>query len=270
MTMKIGFIGSGAMATAMSNGLNGADLFQQFWFSDPSDRALYAMSEAIPGCKTTQNNEELVKNCDVVVLCVKPNAFEKCMTDAVKNAITSKHLIISIMAGLPLEHLEKVIGSNVSIVRTMPNTPLLVRKGSTAFTCNKKVTKKQGQLVRDIFSNLGFCVEVEEYLLDAVTGVSGSGPAYVCLFIEAMADGGVYAGLPRPVAQQLAINTVLGTATLLQKKNLHPGVAKDMVTSPGGTTIYAVRALEEKQLRAAVIAAVTAAAERSKQLRAKM
>ena len=177
--------------------------------------------------------------------------------------------MMPVMAGVSLDKMKSYIGDNVPIIRTMPNTPLLVKKGSTAFAGNEHVTETHCNLVQEMFTSIGKCVQVKENMLDAVTGVSGSGPAFVTMFIEAMADGGVYAGLPRNIALELATNTVLGTATLIAEKGMHPAVAKDMVTSPGGTTIYGLRELEDGKFRATIINAVNAAAQQASALNSK-
>ena len=267
--LRIGFIGAGSMAGAMAGGLHSAEIFEKYMFSDINDETLDKMTSSCPGCKITNDNEEILRKCDVVVLAVKPQYLADVMTPKLRALFKPSHLVISIMAGVSLDKMKSYIGDNVPIIRTMPNTPLLVKKGSTAFAGNEHVTETHCNLVQEMFTSIGKCVQVKENMLDAVTGVSGSGPAFVTMFIEAMADGGVYAGLPRNIALELATNTVLGTATLIAEKGMHPAVAKDMVTSPGGTTIYGLRELEDGKFRATIINAVNAAAQQASALNSK-
>ena len=175
-------------------------------------------------------------------------------------------MIISIAAGLPLAKLEGHLPGGARVIRVMPNTPALVGASATAYALGKAATAADGELAQQLFSSVGVAYQMRESLLDAVTGLSGSGPAYVYLVIEALSDGGVACGLPREVATRLAAQTVLGGAKMVLETGLHPGALKDMVTSPGGTTIEGLHELEKGGLRASLINAVRAAAEKSKRL----
>ncbi|MCU0789086.1 MAG: pyrroline-5-carboxylate reductase, partial [Verrucomicrobia bacterium] len=186
--------------------------------------------------------------------------------DEIRDSFTPRHLLISIAAGVPLARLEAALPARARVIRVMPNTPALVGAAACGFALGTSATKADGALAQRLLSAVGLAFQVKETLLDAVTGLSGSGPAYVYQFIEALSDGGVAVGLPRDVATQLAAQTVLGSARMVLETGSHPGVLKDMVTSPGGTTIEGLHELEKGNLRGAVISAVRAAAEKSKRL----
>ncbi len=213
------------------------------------------------GVVTTDQNQEVVK-APTVLLAIKPQVW----TAAVQGlSVPADRLIISILAGVTIAQLEKVF-TEQAVIRSMPNTPATVGEGITAIAKSQRVDDQQYRVAADIFQTVGKVIQVSENQLDAVTGLSGSGPAYVAIMIEALADGGVAAGLPRATAQELALQTVLGTAHLLTEGNLHPAVCKDRVTSPGGTTIAGIRALEQGGFRSTIIEAVLAATERSREL----
>lgn len=217
------------------------------------------------GVRVTADNREAAAS-EVVLLAVKPQVLDAVAADlGAGEAFKPGSLLISILAGVPLSRLETAF-SGQPTVRAMPNTPLTVGAGMSAIAASPKVTPEQVELAQKIFTAVGQVVEVPESWMDAVTGLSGSGPAFVALLVEALADGGVKAGLPRAIAAQLALQTVLGTAQLLQDTGLHPAQLKDRVTSPGGTTIAGVAELENRGFRAAAIAAVYAAYQRSQEL----
>jgi pyrroline-5-carboxylate reductase len=213
------------------------------------------------GVHVTNENQEVVEATSIV-LAIKPQALRSAIFGL---KVSENRLIISILAGVSLSQLAGFFPQQ-SIIRTMPNTPATVGAGMTAIAGNERVTDLQYELVSKIFQAVGKVVRVSESQLDAVTGLSGSGPAYVALMVEALADGGVAAGLPRAMAQELALQTVLGTAQLLDQQQLHPAICKDRVTSPGGTTIAGIRALEKGGFRSTIIEAVIAAANRSQEL----
>ncbi len=213
------------------------------------------------GVQVTPNNL-LAAEAEIMLLAVKPQSLN---TAAIALANAPTNCIVSIMAGVTLAQLEVMFPSK-SIIRAMPNTPAQVGAGVTAIVANALVTLQQLEAVRKIFGAIGTVVEVAESLMNAVTGLSGSGPAYVALMVESMADGGVAAGLPRAIAMQLALQTVLGTAKLLDETKLHPALLKDQVTSPAGTTIAAIAQLEKAGLRSAMIEAVLAATRRADEL----
>lgn len=217
------------------------------------------------GVRVSQDNREAL-TATTAILAVKPQVLNAVVTELNESgSVKPDSLIISILAGVPLSRLEALFPEN-PVIRTMPNTPATVGAGMSAIAPGTKVTPEQLETARQIFTAVGKVVDIPESLMDAVTGLSGSGPAFVALFIEALADGGVRAGLPRAIASQLALQTVLGTAQLLQDSQLHPAQLKDRVTSPGGTTIAGVAVLEAKGLRAAAIEAVYAAYARSGEL----
>lgn len=212
--------------------------------------------------KVTTNNFEVAATSPVLLLAIKPQILDSVVKEL---TVSSQALVISILAGVSLSRLE-VAFPEKAIVRAMPNTPATVGAGITAIAAGKNVEAEHLSVAKSIFTAVGEVVEVPEYMMDAVTGLSGSGPAFVAIAIEALADGGVAAGLPRPIASQLALSTVLGTAKLLQESQLHPAQLKDRVTSPGGTTIAGVARLENSGFRSAIIEAVRAAYRRSQEL----
>jgi len=219
--------------------------------------------------KGTADNRELVEKSDILILAVKPQVVEKALKD-VRDLIDAKKLLVSIAAGVPisaiLEILKEGQGRKYNVVRTMPNTPALVQEGVTAIAAGENVSKVDVQIAHRLFEAVGKTVDVDEAHLDAVTGLSGSGPAYIFMIIEALSDAGVKMGLSRDVANTLTIQTVLGSARLAWASQKHPGELKDMVTSPGGTTISGLHTLEAGGLRTTMMDAVEAATERSREL----
>lgn len=220
------------------------------------------------GVSVTSDNREAAIATEAVLLAIKPQVFAAVVAGLQqpgKPLPASPPMILSILAGTPLSKLEAAF-PGYPVVRAMPNTPAQVGEGVTAITLGQQVNPQQQEQARRILSTVGAVVEVTESLMDAVTGLSGSGPGYIAVIIEALIDGGVAAGLSRPVATQLAVQTVKGTAQLLQDNHLHPAVLKDQVTSPGGTTIAGIARLEQAGVRSALIEAVKAASQRSKEL----
>ncbi len=217
------------------------------------------------GVAVTASNLDAVKQAQVLVLSVKPQVMDA-LLDEIAPAVDHSKLVVSIAAGVPIAALARRLGAGARIVRTMPNTPALVGEGATALARGPHATEADLSEAVALFEAVGTAVVVEEHLLDAVTGLSGSGPAFVFLAVEALADGGVKVGLPRHVALALAAQTVVGAGRLVLETGEHPGQLKDQVTSPGGTTIAGVHALETAGFRAALIAAVEAATKRSREL----
>ncbi len=266
--ITLGFLGSGKMASALARGVvakgafNAADLI----VSDVVAGVADALGKAT-GARVAKSNGELLGACDAVVLCVKPADALQALREA--GSMLREKLVISIVAGVSTKSLESAAGDGARIVRVMPNTPALVGEGAAAYALGSTATDADCEVVERIFRSVGLIVRVKEQLLDAVTGLSGSGPAYVFTVIEALADGGVLMGLPRDLALQLAAQTVAGAATMVRETHQHPATLRDQVTSPGGTTIAGLEALEKAGLRAALIAAVRAATERSGELGAK-
>jgi pyrroline-5-carboxylate reductase len=219
--------------------------------------------------KTTDDNSELAKKCDIILLAVKPQAM-KVVLEGIADEVDEKKLVISIAAGIPIktiaEHLSLDGKKKLGVVRTMPNTPALVHEGVTALAASHKVSASDLKVAHRIFEAVGKTVDVSESHLDAVTGLSGSGPAYIFMIIEALSDAGVNMGLARDVANILTLQTILGSAKLALESGKHPGELKDQVTSPGGTTISGLHALEKGGLRTTLMNAVEAATKRSQVL----
>ena len=261
--MNLGFIGAGKMASALVVGVteSGALERSRIFITDVYPATATQLAERA-GVQALGSNQEVVARCDALVLCVKPNDA----LAALRALGAREKLIISIVAGLPIRALQEAAGASCRIVRVMPNTPALVHKGAAGYTLGANATAEDAAFTEKIFGAVGFAAQVKEPLLDAVTGVSGSGPAYVFLMIEALADGGVLMGLPRDLALKLAAQTVLGAAAMVLESGIHPAILRDQVTSPAGTTIAAVEALEDGGARAAFIAAVRAATERAREL----
>ena len=266
MELKIGFLGAGKMATALARGFVKAGLVtvEAILAADLSPAARAAFEGAV-GAKTTAGNQEAVAFASVVILAVKPGQVKEVLSE-IADQLSDRQLIISIAAGVTLAQLAGELEPSARVIRVMPNTPALVGAGATAFSLGESATPEDAQVAERLFGAVGLAFQVQESLLDAVTGLSGSGPAFACLTIEALSDGGVAAGLPREIATQLAAQTLLGTGKMVLETGLHPGSLKDMVTSPGGTTIEGVHELEKGGLRAALMSAVRAAAEKSRKL----
>jgi len=264
--LSIGFLGAGKMATALAHGFVRAKLVEadQIVASDPIVAARTAFVKETGG-KVVGTNVEVMQSAKVLFLAVKPDQVSGVLAE-VREQFTGEHLLLSIAAGVPIAKLESGLSPTARVIRVMPNTPALVGESATAYALGKLATPADGELALKLFSAVGTAFQVKEQLLDAVTGLSGSGPAYVYQFIEALSDGGVAAGLPRDVATKLAAQTVLGSAKMVLETGQHPGALKDMVTSPGGTTIEGLHELEKGKLRGTVISAVRAATEKSKKL----
>jgi pyrroline-5-carboxylate reductase len=262
----IGFIGAGNMAEAIIKGLisRGVVTPQRLVASDvlAERRAYIADTYRVT---VEEDNRLLVEKADVLVLAVKPQVTAPVLQFAGAGMGPNK-LLVSIVAGIPVSAIAALVAAGTRIIRTIPNTPLMVMAGAVAIAADSPALPADFALARRIFDACGRTVMIEEKLMDAATGLSGSGPAYVFLMIEALADGGVKAGLTREVALTLAAQTLLGAARMCLTSGRHPGQLKDMVTSPGGTTIAGIHALESGGLRAALMNAVEAAARRSQEL----
>jgi pyrroline-5-carboxylate reductase len=262
----IAFIGAGQMARALAQGFVRAGLVrgESIAASDPSPAAREAFAKAVPGARLLESNGAAVGHGEVVFLAVKPQSVAAATADS-GGAVDESRLVVSIVAGIPLAKLAKQLGTT-RVVRVMPNTPCLVGESASAFCVGSGATREDSKLVAELLGAVGVAFQVEEHLLDAVTGLSGSGPAYGYVMIEALADGGVRMGLPRDVALTLAAKTMLGAAKMVLESGEHPAVLKDRVASPGGTTIAGLKALEDRGVRGALIAAVEAATRRSIEL----
>lgn len=261
---KIGFIGCGNMAQAIISGIisSGKVSPDNIIASDINNETLSLASEKL-AISVTSDNSFLIQSCDIVFLAVKPQFLDKALEEI--GSVKDK-LIISIVAGRSLSHLASFFPEQTAIIRTMPNTPALVGEGMTSVTPNEFVSPEQLKIALELLSSFSKTEVVSECLIDAVVGVSGSSPAYVFMLIEAMADAAVEAGLPRSQAYSFAAQAVYGSAKMVLETGKHPAELKDMVCSPGGTTIEAIRVLEEKGFRAAVIDAIKACVEKSKNL----
>ena len=265
-TKTLGFVGGGNMAEALVKGLLHAKVVppEDIIVSDVKTERLAHFVE-LHGVRTTQDNHELVRTSDVIVLSVKPQVIDKVL-GLIGGDVKSGQLVISVAAGVPVSAIEARLPEGTHVVRSMPNTPATVQAGATAIAPGTHATEDDLEVARSLFAAVGRVVTLDETLLDAVTGLSGSGPAYVMLMIEALADGGVKVGLHRDTALLLAAQTVYGSAKLLLDTGEHPGRLKDMVTSPGGTAIAGLHTLESGGLRRTLIDAVEAATNRSAQL----
>ncbi|MGD9856002.1 MAG: pyrroline-5-carboxylate reductase [Planctomycetaceae bacterium] len=264
--VRIGFIGAGRMATALADGLISAGFTtsRSIVASDVSEPALQRFARETGG-STAPENAEVLHRSDVIVLAVKPQHVAGVLAD-LRRHVRSEHLIVSIAAGVTLEALHAGLGEGCRLVRVMPNSPCLVGAGASAFVCGPHATDADAELVSALLSTVGIAVPVPESQMDAVTGLSGSGPAYAFQMIEALSDGGVRVGLPRDVATRLAAQTLLGAARMVLETGEHPAALKDAVASPGGTTIAGLHAMERGGVRAALMDAVRAATERSIEL----
>jgi pyrroline-5-carboxylate reductase len=267
---KLGFIGGGNMAEALVNGLVSASFMnsKNIFVSEPSQLKRDTLHTKFK-IKVTGDNHELVKKCDILILAVKPQILKEVLHD-IRLLVDSDKLVISVAAGVPISIMDAALRGDskkkFSLVRTMPNTPALVQEGVTAIASSKHVSKADIRIAHRIFEAVGRTVGVEEDQLDAVTGLSGSGPAYIFMLIESLSDAGVKMGLTREVANTLTIQTILGSAKLARETGKHPGELKDMVTSPAGTTIAGLHALEEGGFRTTIMNAVEDATLRSRRL----
>lgn len=263
---KIAFLGTGNMAEAMLKGLLRAGIATKESLIATARRPERLEElRRVYGVEATADNIGAARTADVVILSVKPQVLNKLLTQ-IAPAIDNSKLVISVCAGVPIAAIERKLGVGSRIIRTMPNTPSLVGAGACALARGEHATEADLQTAADIFHAVGITTVVEESLIDAVTGLSGSGPAYIFLIIEALSDAGVKVGLPRYTALKLAAQTVLGSAQLLIETNQHPGHLKDQVTSPGGTAIAGLHTLEEGGVRTTLINAVEAATRRAREL----
>jgi len=264
---RVGFVGGGAMAEALCGGLVAAGVpASQIRAADPDAQRRRLLAERL-GIEVFAENRDAVTASDVVVIALKPSVVPRALTEVRDAAAKAQPLWISLAAGVRLSALSAALSDDARIVRAMSNTPAQVRCGATAICGNERASSDDLALARALFESVGVCWQTaDEALLDAVTGLSGSGPAYVFVFLEALTDAGVRVGLPRDAASLLARQTVLGAARLVEATGRHPAELKDQVTSPGGTTIAGLERLEAGGLRAALYEAVAAATRRSREL----
>jgi pyrroline-5-carboxylate reductase len=263
---KIAFLGAGNMAEALVAGIVKGKLSEPEFLlaTDISPTRLEVLKDRYQ-IQVGAQNLDAVLWADVIILCVKPQVVNEVLTE-IQSGLSEKQLVISVAAGVPIKGIQDKIGQTIPLVRAMPNTPAVIQEGVTALAGCNGLSLEQLKVAEGLFESVGKVVVVDESLMDAVTGLSGSGPAYVFLAIEALIDGGVRVGLPRNIAHILAVQTVLGAAKMVSETGEHPALLKDRVTSPGGTTIAGLQRLEEGGLRATLIEAVEAATHRSSEL----
>lgn len=267
LAMRIGFMGAGRMATALARGLvkAGTVTADSIVASDPSDDARRMFLHEVPGAQVAGDNVANVGQADVVFLAVKPQTMADALA-ALGSKIAAKSLVISIAAGITVERIAGALPNGQRIVRVMPNTPCLIGQGASGYSLGEHATKEDGQLVAKLLSAVGAAFEVPEASLDAVTGLSGSGPAFVYSMIEALTEGGVAAGLPAELAGELATRTAVGAAEMVLQTGETPALLRERVTSPGGTTLAGLAVLAERGFKNAVVEAVQAASRRSAEL----
>lgn len=262
--MKIGFIGCGNMGTAMMHGILAAGkcVPEDMMASAAHADSLKQKKETL-GIRTSENNAEVAEFADILFLAVKPQYYPEVIAE-IKNTVTEEKVVVSLAPGKTLAWLSELFGVRTKIVRIMPNTPAMTGEGMTGICPGEHVTEEELNQICALCGGFGRSEVVPEHLMDVVTGVSGSSPAYVFMFIEAMADAAVADGMPRAQAYKFAAQAVLGSAKMVLETGRHPGELKDMVCSPGGTTIEAVRVLEEKGMRSAVFEAMKACVKKSR------
>lgn len=260
---KIGFIGAGNMGGAILGGILKSKMMnkEHIMASAKSERTMERLKKEY-NVHVTKDSKEVAEFSDLIVIGVKPNIHDEVLEE-IKDVIDDKKIIITIAAGKTIESVENIIGNDKKIVRTMPNTPSLVGEGMTSLSPNKNISKEELDFVKSLFDSLGKSEVVNEDLIHAVIGASGSSTAYAFMFIEAIADGAVRAGMPRDKAYKFAAQGVLGAAKMVLETDKHPGELKDMVCSPGGTTIEAVKVLEEENFRGAVLKAIDSCINKS-------
>lgn len=264
--MKIGFIGTGNMGSAIIKGTVTAKFISgnEINIFDPNNAKVRELVEKY-NANSLQDEISTVENSDIIILCVKPNIYNSVLKK-IKDSIAKNKIIVSIAAGINIDSIENIIGKDKKVVRTMPNTPAQVLQGMTAVTFNGNMDKEEKEIIFKLLNSFGETVEIEEKHMHAFTGISGSLPAYVYIFVEALADGGVLEGLPRNEAYKIAAQAIKGSAQMILETGKHPAVLKDEVTSPAGTTIEAIRTLENGNFRGTIINAVNACVRKSKEI----
>lgn len=269
--MKLGFIGLGNMASAIIGGIlkEGIAAPNEIIGSAKTEKTAKEMAERF-GIETCTDNQKIAAQADVLVLAVKPQFFPEVIAE-IRDSVREETLLVSIAAGKTIQYIEEQFGASengkkIKLVRCMPNTPALVLAGCSGYCMNEHVNGKERELAKRLFESFGRAIEVPERLIDVVGSVAGSSPAFVFMFIEAMADGAVAEGMPRKQAMEFAAQAVFGSAKLALESGMHPGELKDMVCSPGGSTIQGVKVLEKGSMRGTVMEAVIACVEKSRKL----
>ncbi|MBL0224079.1 MAG: pyrroline-5-carboxylate reductase [Geobacteraceae bacterium] len=265
---RIAFLGGGNMAEAIIKGLLREDSGASLMIAEIAAERRDYLAKTYPGIRVVENSAEAATWGDLIILAVKPQQAAGVLSD-IGNSAGAGRLFVSIMAGVRSDSIEDALGNGTRVVRVMPNTPALVGEGASAICAGRNASREDLDCVENIFARTGLVVRVEEKQMDAVTGLSGSGPAYVFTFIEALSDAGVKNGLARDVAARLALQTVLGAARMLAETGRHPAQLREQVTSPGGTTIAGLHVLENGRFRGTIMDAVEAATKRSRELAGK-
>lgn len=267
MSQQIGFIGGGQMAEALIKGIIASGLYksEDVLIAEPNDFRREHLESAY-SVKTYYSNLPIFENCRIIILAVKPQSMRALLTDC-KDRVQEQHILISVAAGLPISFYANILEKpDTKIIRVMPNTPALVLEGASALSRNQNVTDEELRAAEEIFLAVGEVVILDEVHLDAVTGLSGSGPAYVFSFVEALIDAGVKTGLTRAISEKLALQTVAGSVKLLKESGEHPAALRGKVTSPGGTAITALHVLEKVGFNGIIMDVVESAVNRSKEL----
>ncbi len=266
MNIRLGFIGTGNMGSAMiksiarSGIMNPDDIF----IFDVNKEQIAALSKET-GVHILSSGKEVVEKTDVIILAIKPQILKTVLEDC-KDSLDSTKVLVSVAVGVPIHFYKKILGQNSKIIRTMPNTPALVSEGMTLICCDNNINAEEKENVQRLFECFGKVEALDEKLMSEVTAVTGSSPAYVFMFIEAMADGAVQSGIPRSIAYKLAAQAVLGSAKMVLETGKHPGELKDQVCSPAGTTIEAVASLEKNGFRYAVMEAMNECTKRAREI----
>ena len=264
--MKLGIIGVGNMGSSILKGVTASNFLENenIAIFDLNEEKIEELSKEY-GVKKAESENEIVKESNILILSVKPNIIPKVL-EKIKDDLTEKTIVLSIAAGISINFIENIIGTDKKVVRTMPNTPAQVMEGMTAVSFNQNIQENEKNVIFKLLDSFGKSIEIGEKLMHTYTGISGSLPAYVYVFIEALADGGVLEGMPREKAYEIIAQTVLGSAKMMLETGKHPGVLKDEVTSPGGTTIAALKVLEDGKFRGIMMEAVKACTEKSKEM----
>lgn len=266
MKLNLGFIGIGNMGSALLKGIVKSKLFlpEQIYVFDP-DRSKTDSIKTETGVNVLESNEDVVRKCDIIIVAVKPAAVKNVL-EPCKRFFDSTKILVTIAVGLPISLYKAIIGMEAKIIRTMPNTPALVEKGMTLISCDSNVSTEDVEIISKLFECVGKVELLDEKLMNEVTALTGSSPAYVFMFIEAMADAAVLSGIPRALAYKLASQAVMGSASMVLETGRHPAELKDQVCSPGGTTIEAVSVLEKSGFRNAVIEAMNECVKKAREI----
>ena len=264
--MKLGIIGAGNMGSSILKGVTASNFLENknIAIFDLNKEKIEELSKEY-GVKKAENENELAKESDILILSVKPNIIPKVL-DKIKDDLSEKTIVLSIAAGISIDFIENIIGTDKKVIRTMPNTPAQVMEGMTAAAFNKNINPEEKEMIFRLLNSFGESIEIEEKLMHTFTAISGSLPAYVYIFAEALSDGGVLEGMPREKTYKIIAQAIKGSAEMMLKTGKHPGILKDEVTSPRGTTIEALKVLENGNFRGTLINAVSKCTEKSKKM----